>query len=425
MPEDAVLDTPVPDTPVDDSPVDTVDTPDPDHSEHEPPEPGDGADTRPATNATPQPAIVDGKKLSEQAKATLDEIKAKDPHLAAQIRKALFESDAFRRELPGGLKEVRELRQQVEELGGFDGISQRGQELAYFNELDQKFTSADPGFVAAMTDTPEGQNAFLRLMPSVLAKFSELNSDGHSAYMAQAIVSHMQSANFRLALERLGDFLPPDKPQAKELWDALVGYYNGLVTMAGKPVAPAKAQPAGSDPRASELDQREQNLTSQEWQNERNAIQQKVFEAEWNQLAKGRKITPEQAETIRELYNARMRRVYQAQNHRTAVDRFFANRDKQGYLRHQNSLYRQETPKALRAAFDVILPARPGPKTAPAAGGPRPGASGKPGQPATGYSWLAKAPDKNSINFRLTTPDMIRAGKAVLSDGKKVQWRTT
>src|SRR6185312_16787243 len=76
---------------------------------------GDGGEE----TGEPAARTGDGKFLSDADKAILAEIKAKDPKLAARVRNALFASEAFKKAVPGGLKEVQQLRSQIEQVGGF------------------------------------------------------------------------------------------------------------------------------------------------------------------------------------------------------------------------------------------------------------------------------------------------------------------
>jgi len=93
-------------------------------------------------------------------------------------------------------------------------------------------------------------------------------------------------------------------------------------------------------------------------------------------------------------------------------------------MKYAAKLDREELPKALRAAFDTIMPGKPGPRpgTAPA---PKNGAPAR-GMPiAQGFVQIAKQPATSEIDFRnpFNNAQNFQAGKAVLTNGKRVQWQ--
>lgn len=365
--------------------------------------------------------VIDGKRLSASAKATLEEIKAKDPRLAAQIKSALFSADALKRALPGGLKEVGELRQSIEELGGPEGIARIREEQAEWNALDQQFVSGDPRFVENIAaSSPE---AFLKLAPAVFQKFAELNSEGYSAYVSQVFVSDMQQEGIPLALERLQDFIG-DNPRAMEVWKKLAGYVNRVAGLAAKPVnPPAKAQQQ-DDGRERSLAEREQALTRNDWRGAADAERLKSFSSEYARLTQGRKVTETQKAAIQELYVSRLgAALRKVQNFNSNIDRYFANKDREGYLRYISSIYKQEIPKALRSAVESVLPGKPGPAATRVAANTAQSGKATAAAAASGYAWTAAPPDKHTIDVNRTTMDMIREGRAVLIGGKKVQWK--
>lgn len=407
-------------------------------------DPGAGSDAAPDLSADPdeesegalgseetpaaagESAVIDGKRLSAGAKAALAEIKAKDPKLALEIKQALFQSDALRRAAPGGVREIAELRQTVEDLGGAEGIQAIRQEQHEWAALDQQFESGDPAFVENIA--AESPEAFLKLAPAAFQKFQELNPEGYSAYISQVFVADMQQEGIPLALERLQDFIG-DNPKAMAIWKQLAGYVNRVAGFAAKPVETprpnARRDDSGIDERERGLAEREASLIRTDWRGAADSQRMSLFNAEYTRLAAGRKLNDAQTAAVKELYLSRLAAALRkTPKFNETIDRYFERRDREGYLRFIGSIYKQEIPRALRSAFDSVVPAKPGPKVNPAA----PGANGKAaaaaaGAPAAGFAWTAAVPGKDKIDFRKTSADMIREGKAVLTDGKRVQWK--
>ncbi|MGH9343298.1 MAG: hypothetical protein ACRD19_06000, partial [Terriglobia bacterium] len=245
--------------------------------------------------------------------------------------------------------------------------------------------------------------------------------------VSQVFVADMQQEGIPLAIERLQDFIGGD-PKAMAIWKQLAGYVNRVAGFASKPVAsasPTARRDGGHeiDERERSIAEREQNLVRTEWRGSADSERVSVFNAEYARLSQGRKLTDAQGAAIKELYLSRLgSALRKTPKFNETIDRYFTHRDREGYLRFIGSIYKQEIPRALRSAFESVVPGRPGPK--PGAGTAKPAAAAAAaGSVANGYAWTAAAPAKGQIDFRKTSADMIREGKAVLTDGKKVQWK--
>lgn len=379
-------------------------------------------DAAPVETEGQQAPLIDGKRLSEEAKVTLAEIKAKSPKIAAQFKSALYAAEAFKQALPGGLKEVHALQQQIQEAGGIDGIRQLRAAQQEWNALDQQFAAGDSKFIDNIAEaSPE---SFVALAPATFQKFQELNPEGYSAYVSKVFVADMQAEGIPLALERLQDFIG-DNPKAMEVWQKLAGYVNRVNGFAQKPVnAPMKQPNAAPDDRERQLTEREQNLTRTEWRGAADSDRMKTFDHEYARLTAGRKVSDVQKAAIKELYVSRlMAAARKTPNFNSNIDRYFSNKDRDGYLRYMGSFYKQEIPKALRSAIDSVMPSKPGPAARPNPASIAPAAT--PGKPATGFAWVASAPSASSVDMThpFNTQANWSAGKAVLKGGQKVTWK--
>src|SRR6516165_109204 len=96
---------------------------------------------------SPQPAdrnlfrAIEGKRLSEPAKTALAKLKTESPQAYQAVVRALFAEKRLRDELPGGFKDIQQLREQIEELGGHEGIEQTRTELNGFREFDRLYSA--------------------------------------------------------------------------------------------------------------------------------------------------------------------------------------------------------------------------------------------------------------------------------------------
>ncbi len=416
MPEDAVMDATV-DTALD---TDVGAEPEVDTGA-EPAEGADSAETGKPAIESPTKPLIDGGKLSAEAKETLDKIKLENPALARSLQRALFKEAEYARELPGGIKDLKALRDTIETLGGEHGIQEIQQELNGWQQFDQQFTAGDPKAIEFMTSEPEGQTAFLKLIPSAFAKYEELHPDGYSQYMAQVFAHTIGQSGIPLALERLSDFIG-DNPKAQEQWAKIAQFIKGIGDMSRKQVEAPKFGAAAPDTRGQDLDTREQQLTRSEWRSETASAQRQVFESEWARLSAGRKLSEPQTAAIKELFESRLNRA--VGQHKDTLERYFKAKDKAGFLKYATQLNKTELPKALREAFDAVVPGKPGPKAAIAQPGKNGGPPAKGVPIAQGFVQVAKQPATMDIDYKnpFNTASNFQSGKAILKGGRRVQW---
>ena len=205
----------------DSSPVDAEFLDQPDGAESEEGEPS--TDLAVIDRSGDQRPVIDNK-LSAPAKAALDQIRTSNPTLATTLQRALFLQDRILRELPGGMKELQTMRQRIEELGGETGIQEFRGELDGWRAFDQQYTAADPKVLDFLTNTPEAQDAFLKIAPMAFNKFAELNPDGYASYLARAVISDMEKERLPLAMMRLQDFIG-ENPRAIEVYNQIAQYF--------------------------------------------------------------------------------------------------------------------------------------------------------------------------------------------------------
>ena len=369
------------------------------------------------TPITEIPALQGGK-YSPEVKGLLEKLKTDNPTLERQIRHALHAQSEWNKALPGGLKELNAMRDLVEQRGGPEGLQNLSQELDSFHDFDRMYTAGDPKALDFMTSEPEGQAAFLKLMPLALQKFESMDKGGYTGYMAGVFMSTMDAYRIPLVLERLQDFIG-ENPQAAAQLQKLNQFYKQMVDYS-QSKSEFKPPEAAPDNRGSELDQREARLTREEWRRETAMTQQQTFSGEWARLAAGRKLTDTQDAAIRELFESRISKAVAAR-HSEKLERYFQAKDKNGFIRYANEITRTEVPTALKAAFEAVMPGKPGPRvgTPPAPKAAAPLAGGK------NFVQVAKAPAVADINLShpFNNAHNWQKGLVVLKDGRKVQFK--
>jgi hypothetical protein len=382
-------------------------------------QPAEGADNaeQPAEGQEEQVTSLfdaDGKKVAEPIRKTLAKLKTENPSVGKLITDAVYRAAEFRREFPGGLTEARELRDRVEELGGIDTVREQLAGAAELNELARAFANGDPAFVDDMVVSDK--EAFSSLAPVVFDRYKEVSPEGWSSYLAKAIYSDIQANDIPLYVMRLADVVK-DKPEAVQLLQAISGYLGSFKELAAKtPAAPQRR--TVEQPRS---DNREEQLRAREWNADRRELQTTIKTAAITRALAGRKPNTEEKAQIEELFTTRAARL--AKNYFKDWEKvsqgYIARDDKRGYLRYMESIYRRVMPEAMSSAVASTLK------------GQRPASTGalaKPGakvavKPAEGFTLVAKEPDTYNIDYGRTSRAMLAENKAILRDGKKVQWR--
>jgi hypothetical protein len=226
----------------------------------------------------------------------------------------------------------------------------------------------------------------------------------------------------------LGDFIPADNPKAAAIVKQLGDYVNRIGGMAQKQPAPAASSPGApkADPERQKFEQEKTEFTRQSWGQASAQKHSSLYQQAWRQQIGDRKLTGTQTATVRELYGLKLAAILKNVNgFNNNLERYFNSGQKDGFLRYFESVYRDAVPRALRTAIQQVgIGGKPGPK----AGAPgQPAAAAKPGQktaPAAGFQMLNGKPSMKDVDRVHTSTDMWLAGKAVMKDGKKVQWKT-
>lgn len=357
----------------------------------------------------------DGKKVAKPIREAMLKLKAENPSIGKLVMDAVFRSAEFRREFPGGLTEVRDLRDKVEQLGGFTDIEEKLQLSNELGGLAEAFENGDPAFVEDMVvSNPE---SFSALAPVVMDRFHEVNADAWSAYIGRIVYADLQSNDVPLYLMRLADIVR-DKPEAVELLNAVNGYLGRFKTFAGKSPATAvkpKAAPSNAD------NQRENDIRKREWDLSDTYQRTGIIRAQYKKSLNGRNPTTEEKAQIQELFETREAKLRSARfpDWQKKLAGYISRNDRSGYLRYLASMHRSVGIEAVTSAVTSTLKDKAGATKKLAATG----AAKTTIKAAAGFTVVAKEPDSYNIDYGRTSRTMLMENKAILKDGKKVMWR--
>ena len=385
-------------------------------------DPKDGEETEESADKPVVSSLfqADGKKLDPVVREFLSKVKAEDPALGKLLTKSVFRVAELDREFPGGLTEVRELRDKIEEFGGLTGIQDKLDSLSELDGLAQQFMAADPAFVEDMaTSSPE---SFAALAPAVFAKYAEVHPDGFGAYIGRVVYGDMQKNDIPLLMARLADVLG-DNPKANEVFAQLNGYLGGFKSLAEKnPQVPKPA--AAAAPKKDDLTRREEELRAKEWKIDRESLQRSITDSEYQKALAGRTATTEERAQIKELFLVRSKakadQLFPGWPEK--AQRFIKSGDKDGYLRYIRSIYQRVVPEAIASSVASTLK---GSRKAPVGQEPKKEAA-RPGTPppaAEGFKPVASEPSSWDIDYNRTSTSMLNENRAVLKSGAKVTWK--
>lgn len=379
-----------------------------------------------ASDETPLTSLLqpDGKKLDPRVSSTLSKLKTENPGLGKLLTKAVYRVAELDREFPGGLSEVRELRDKVEELGGVDTITEKFEGLAELDGLAKQFMDADPAFVDDMAQSsPE---SFVALAPTVFAKYAELNPDGFKSYIGRIVYSDLQRAEVPLMIMRLADVVA-ENPKAVEILGQLNDYLGQFRELANKAPAQPKVRQQQTAPKDDDIRKREEALRSKEWKGERDTLQMDRFKSEYTKSLAGRKPDAEERADIKERFTIRVKqltdRLFPDWQKKTQA--YIANDDKAGYLRYVKSVFDRCIPEAMAAAVNAAMRGKKAPSGQPPGQTPRQPErnGGGNGQAPAGFVPIGKEPGTWDVDYSRTSAGMLAKNQAILRDGRKVSWR--
>jgi hypothetical protein len=386
---------------------------------------------------------ADGEPLSASKlwRDLKEPLKAVDPKLRSALNKAIHKAEAYEKKFPEGLNHVETAMSAIQQLSDDPAlpmekvIEEAIANRDYFRDLDSKFTSGSPEFVAALADAEP--NAFQAMMPNALAKFAEVNPEGHSAYIAKATMGYLNEAETPLQFSILRTFLPqlpagPVTDQIIAACEKIFGTVQGLKGFADKPITPKFDPKTPEQPNdGMDVAERETKITLREWNSEFRDSGVNMVMSEAAKVNVGRtKLTETEQKQV-------LGKVSEELDARLAVNKDYG-KAMQGYLRAGNktafnqrlqSERKKLIPGATRRAVDDVVAARPKGVAKPAAAAPaKPGAvaGAKPLQGATQYSRISGHPSTQGLKIdlnRTSNSMLVKQQAYVVGQNNPVTWQ--
>lgn len=406
-----------------------------------------GTESTPVETQSPETEQLDtpesdvkGPALWRDIKTAAQSGKPLTPQQLSQLNKVIHRDDAHRSKYPEGLSSLESQLSAVKQLVDDEtmpidqAIAQTVQERDYFRGLDSAYTAGKPEFVDKIAEaSPE---AFQNLAPSMFRKYAEMNPEGYSSYVAQAVTSHMDGANVPLNFQILRAFIPqlPESPVKQQIVEAINGIFTWSETlrnMAATKVAPKtlpNQQKEGQNPDlAKENAELKAENTRQSWNGSVRDEGITMVRTEAQKLAGKTQLSDKEHQTVLAKVAEELEiRLAGDKRYGEAMRGYLQNNNRSAYVQRMQSERKKLIPAAARRAVDDVIAARP--KAAPKAADPgpkKPVGAQQQFQGATQFRRIAGPPKTigMQVDLNKTTSGMLQKRQAYIVGQKDpVSW---
>lgn len=368
----------------------------------------------------------DGRLIPKWMRA----LKETDPEGYKKAKTDLFELQG-RRSVHPTVQAAREEHDLVQSLGGKDGVAKLRENDTFYRGAANQFLKGDPAFVKDLWEE-DPIAAALHVQP-MLDNFREKDFEGFRTTIARMQETELQAVGFGPALRNLIDAVEKgDKETALSILvkgrDAqgnpsnFVSWYNSIGDIAKKAEDPRVKSLLAERAKARDNEQKTQQETFLKGYRTE-AVNTVVDEAAkvFDSFFKGRKLDPEDRTDL-------LRDAVKVANTKVEADKdFMAQRqqhldqgDAHSALQLTKARFARELPDAVK---------RIARRYGMASGTPGNGTQRQPLPAGTGgkpleQGWVAvnALPDATEIDRGRTSNEMILSKRAILKDGKKVDW---
>lgn len=372
---------------------------------------------------TEKPGQKGKLNLAEVAKASADQLKAINPALPSAIQKAAYELRSLYGEFPGGLKEAVALKNTLGEYGGLEGIKETVETVTEFGNLAKAFLDGKPDFVDNLIK--ESPAAFSQMMPDGLAKWKANDPESYNHHQAKVFVQTLDQHKFSDTLEKLWTDAKdqPTKDALAYMWQQI----DGMRKMGEK--SPERKV----DPKNEQYEKREKELAAREEKAFLAPIatvgKQQIGTILEREMAAGYQWGKTDAEVRDEVKRKVQEEVIKISKKDPTFGREFerlkGRGDSERLQSHIKDFQERVTPNIVQRVARLFNVA---PKNAGAQSGVKkpvpatPAASGPESTAWVRISGQPKFKDMDTSAMGRNYEDLIMSNKAILRDGRRVQW---
>jgi len=338
-----------------------------------------GTDTSAETPESTEGESLKGSALWREVKSLTQEGKPLTPKQLSALNKVIHRNDAFESKYPDGLSAVEAQMTAVKQLFSDESvpfeqaIQETVKEQAYYHKLDTLFSDGKPEFVEELASTsPE---AFQNIAPAVFRKYAEVNPEGYSAYVAQAVVNHMNSARVPMQFEVLDAFWPqvpdfPGKVQFQKALQGVIEWSDSLKGMAAAKISPKVIPGQENGQQGPDLAQQNEQLKVEnsriQWNSSIYSEGVSFVMSEAQKAAGKTVLTDADKQKVLKLVGEEMEaRLTADRRYGEAMQGYLKAGNRNSYLQRIQSERKKLIPGAVRRAVGDVIEARP--KNAPKA----------------------------------------------------------
>lgn len=384
-----------------------------------------GADPNADPNADPDTPIElgNGRTVPAKWKAVLEA--AKTAGVDREMRQLFFGQQKLLEKFPGGINEVLQLAQHIEEAGGLDGVAELKSEIETFRQDADLFEKDQAKWVE--TGFAEDPDASLKAFTHSLDYVSENHPEHYDHLMGKVVLNTLDGSPVHEIYSLLTGL--KDNPAAQDLAKKLAGFYNNVKSLAAKvPEKKIDKQQEKLRTQETELNTERQNLRNQTVNSQtipllgRQMTIHLVREAKTAgfDLQKYATEQPGAAQSMRrEILNRVMAKASSdktfTRNYRNVLDSGNTKRA----IDMMNKKHNDILPEIVRAvAKEWGVAKKAGIKQNARGIGSRTQQA-----PGNGALRVAGKPPTEDIDYSKTSTRMLLDGQAVLKTGKKVFWQ--
>jgi hypothetical protein len=386
----------------------------------ESPEPIEGVDPAPVKE-TPED-VQDGRVLSPDMRSLLKGLKGTNPKLEKNIRGMAFALHSLKEQFPGGTKEAIELKNQLQQFGGLEGIKPLQESSAKLAEIDDKLAKGDASVVDSLAEMLPAEG-YAGVTQKLLGAFGAKDAEGYQRLMSGVIANTFEQSGIQHHLARIADYIKfGQAEEAQKMLQSLGSWMNEFRSVADK-----KPEVKPADPNVEKFQQERQQLDQEKAQIFTNTVSTDVatwsksrVTAEAQPFLKGRKLNEDQSEALELKALGKVRKTLMAdENFKTNYAKYFNAKDKDGLLKFIKAETDKLLPSAVKDSFRVLFSDfSPKPKPQPDKNDPA-----APVNPAaTGFIKVSGPPKPDQVDHARTPFEWKMRSKAVLKDGRRVTW---
>ena len=402
-------------------PADSLPADGPDSSAIDTPQPEGGAQPEPGAEGAEGTEQAGGREDGRLIPKWMRAMKESDPE-GYRAAKSAFFNLKDRETIHPTVQAAREEHELVDSLGGREGAAKLQEDAVFFKDAANQFLKGDPAFIKDLWEE-DPIAAALHVSP-MLDEFKARDFQGYKSTIARIWENDFKRLNFAPALQDLAAAIQSgDKATAAAIAKSIQEWHDSILTVSRQ----------AEDPRVKTLlaERNKQHETRQETERQEllknyrtESFNSMITEATktFDSFFRNRKIDAEDRnDLIQDAVKLADKIVAADEAFKRQRDDYLKRGDVKSASRLTASRYAQEmTNSVKRVARRYGLVSN---QAAPANNQQqRPNAPTQQPRPAEGYIAVTQRPQGEEIDHRRTTPEMIMSGKAILTNGRKVDW---